>query len=73
MKKYNRFDLEQAILDSWKITDDLKIFLDKYEELSEDSQLNILIGMNELSELRFQKLWEIFEELVHSGVMHKNV
>ena len=71
MKKYNRFDLEQAILDSWKITDDLKIFLDKYEELSEDSQLNILIGMNELAELRFQKLWEIFEELVHTGVMDK--
>lgn len=71
MKKYNRFDLEQAILDSWKITDDLKVFLDKYEELSEDSQLNILIGMNELAELRFQKLWEIFEELVHTGVMDK--
>ena len=71
MKKYNRFGLEQAILDSWKITDDLKVFLDKYEELSEDSQLNILIGMNELAELRFQKLWEIFEELVHTGVMDK--
>lgn len=57
------FDLEQQIMDCWHITDDLKILeeavLDK--GISVDDTANITIGLEKLYHLKFEKLFNIFE------------
>lgn len=60
-----RFDLEQEIMQCWNITDDIKAIytyhLDK-KELSEDELGNILIGLEKLYQIKFEILFDTFEE-----------
>lgn len=60
----DRFDLEQEIMKCWKITEDIELFYGNLDHLDEDQQMNLLLGLKELYELRFQKLWNTFEECV---------
>jgi len=60
----NRFDLEQEIMKCWKITEDIELLYYNFDQLDEDQQMNFLLGLKELYELRFQKLWNTFEECV---------
>ncbi len=64
----NRFDLEQEILECWNVTTDIS---DVYEyvmngdgdELSTDERdkvANILLGISQLYELKFDKLFNTF-------------
>jgi len=50
--KYDRFDLEQAIIDCWSVCDDLKEGI--------DPQL-----LSSYYDAKFNKLWNIFEGLIH--------
>lgn len=59
------FDLEQQILQTWCIVDDLRLLLEVVEG---DKAQNILIGMIELYTIKFEKLFETFEEVVRSRV-----
>jgi hypothetical protein len=70
-----RFDLEQEIMECWNITSDID---DVYEyvmngngnELSTDERdrvANILLGVSQLYELKFNKLFNTFEECVKVG------
>lgn len=65
------FDLEQQIMDCWHIVDDLKILeegvLDK--GISVDNIANISIGLEKLYQLKFEKLFDTFEE--HCKEFHK--
>jgi len=61
----DRFDLEQQILDCWKVTSDTKILYDRLEFMSRDEQMNYLLGLNALYEQKFEILWSTFEQLVH--------
>lgn len=54
----NRFELEQNILQAWNVIDDLRLLLDVVEG---DKAQNIVIGMIELYTLKFEKLFESFE------------
>jgi hypothetical protein len=56
-----RFELEQQILDAWRVLDDIKILS---EHINDDKQLNILIGIVDLYELKFDKLFKTFEKLL---------
>jgi len=71
----NRFDLEKEIMECWNITSDID---DVYEyvmngngnELSTDERdrvANILLGMSQLYELKFNKLSNTFEQCVKTG------
>lgn len=64
----DRFDLEQEIMDCWRIVDDLKTLttgiLDS--DMSVDKVANILIGLENLYTLRFKSLFEVFEECVRN-------
>lgn len=66
----NRFDLEQQILDCWHVVDDLKILTesvcDNSPPLTEDEITNILIGMEHLYQLKFQRLFRVFEAVTVS-------
>ena len=70
-----RFDLEQQIMDCWKVVDDIKTISDhvgespEFEELKpehEDQILNLLIGMEKLYQLKFEKMFRTFEALIHN-------
>lgn len=58
MKMSNRFELEQNILATWNVIDDLRLLLEVAEG---DKAQNIIIGMIELYTLKFEKLFESFE------------
>lgn len=63
MSKYNRFLHEQQLLECWTVTSDIetvmKAVLEK--DLPQDHLANILLGMKELYNLKFEALWESFE------------
>jgi hypothetical protein len=61
IKTSDRFDLEQQILDCWKITDDLKLVAEKGEHAVE--------AVATLYELKFEQLWSTFESMVHERKM----
>lgn len=64
-KKPNlRFDVEQKILDCWHVVDDLKIVFENVVEKDSnpDQVSNILLGMYELYQIKFEKLFETFEK-----------
>ena len=63
---FNRFDFEQQIMSCWNVTTDLKDLAEGTLEhdLSQDQIANALIGMRELYELRFDKLFRQFEQMV---------
>lgn len=68
MEQPNRFDLEQQILDCWNITNELKLLAEAVgnQSLSEDQTLNIIIGIHELYNLKFEQTFSTFEKLVAS-------
>jgi hypothetical protein len=69
----DRFDFEQQIMDCWKVTDEINTTAEGIIEhdLTADQISNILIGLKELYELKFNKLWDCFEG-VHMGLVREN-
>lgn len=56
-KSRDRFDLEQEILECWKVTNDIKLFAEQRGDFSVLSQYY---------EQKFERLWSTFEHLVHT-------
>ena len=70
-KKNDRFDLEEAIQSIWQTEDDLETVLYSIMDAtdgppSEDEIVNMILGIKELHGARMQRLWDIFENFVHS-------
>jgi hypothetical protein len=61
---YDQFDYEQQIMSCWNITSDLKDLSEEILEgdLSKDQIGNVLIGLEQLYNVRFNKLFRIFEQ-----------
>ena len=61
-----RFDLEQDIHDCWNITKDIDTLLVGVveQDLTRDQIANILLGMQELYSLKFDRLFTTFEEMI---------
>ena len=69
LSKYDRFDLEQAIMVAWSTCEDIDLIYHNTDNLEmkaehSDSLQNQLLGLRSITELRFEKLWDIFESLV---------
>ena len=62
----NRFDFEQEIMACWNIVEELKVLHEGVLErdLTSDQVSNILSGMTELYQMKFEILFETFEQLV---------
>ena len=73
MKMSDRFDLEQNILDCWKITDDVNLLYKNVmeEELDKDIISNVVLGLQAIYSMRFEQLWETFENLVSKRELDK--
>ena len=66
----DRFDLEAAIMEAWSTTEDIDLIYHNTDNLDLtpkdcDTLQNQLLGLKHISDLRFQKLWDIFEALIH--------
>lgn len=59
----DRFDLEQQILEAWKVTDDIRTVLE--HGVDEDMATNFE-ALARLTDIRFEKLWYIFEQMCAS-------
>ena len=73
MSDKNRFDLEEAIGEMAQLGSDIDTILHAYMDsptpATEDEMANMLIGVKQLNEVRFQKMWGIFEELIQNGTI----
>jgi len=71
----DRFVLEQNVMNCWEIIEDLDLLADsiinsdKYSlgPEDEDRVVNKLTGIKELYEMRFDRLWDTFEDMVKHG------
>ena len=63
--KYDRFDLEQLILKNWEITTEIKHLRELISDgkPTQDQIANYLLGLETIYEVKFNKLWDCFEEL----------
>ena len=55
----DRFDFEQEIMECWKITNDLQMYIDQGASIADTK---VLI---DYYERKFDKLWNTFETLIH--------
>ena len=69
----DRFDFEQQITKCWLVTDDIYDLSEAILErdLSHDQITNVLFGLKEIYEIRFNTLWELFED-VHMNLVREN-
>ena len=61
-----QFDLEQQIMSCWSIVDDIKAFskLSELRDVSEDEQLNFLLGLETIYQVKFEILQDLFEKFI---------
>lgn len=57
----DRFDFEQEILECWKVTNDLQMYIDQGASIED---VKVLI---DYYERKFQKVWDTFEQLIKDG------
>jgi hypothetical protein len=69
----DRFDFEQQIQKCWLITDDIGEVSEAIFErnLSIDQIVNALTGLQQMYEFKFNKLWDLFED-VHMNLVREN-
>jgi hypothetical protein len=62
-KTKDRFDLEQEILECWKVTNDMQMYIDQGASI-EDTKVLV-----DYYERKFEQLWNTFESMVHERKM----
>lgn len=67
----NRFDFEQQIMKSWSTADDVELIYKRVSDhgLSGDDLANALLGVYTMHALRSEELFEMFEDMIGSGVI----
>ena len=61
-KTKTRFDFEQEIMTAWQVLDDVKMLSARAGTTQEDWD-----AVNRLYQIRFETLFETFEQLIHDG------
>ena len=63
-----QFDLEQQIMQCWNVTEDIDLLyenvLDGNHKPTHDEIANCLLGMKQMCEMRFHKLFRTFEKYI---------
>ena len=62
----DRFDLEQNIMQCWNVTDDIQLYLDMCDDMDEDQRMNYLIGLKQMYQMKFERLWNNFEGCIRA-------
>lgn len=53
-------DLEEKIMNCWNVVDDIEA-LSADRRIKDDRVMNVLIGMAELYQVKFENLWNTYE------------
>lgn len=66
MKPFNQFDMEQQIMNCWNVCEDLETLNEGVLDrgMTTDQISNVLMGMKDLYQLKFETLWEQFEAML---------
>lgn len=65
------FDLEQQIMECWNVVNDLDMlykyvgddpFFQGMDSKHEDKLMNLLLGMKEMYDLKYENMWKTFEK-----------
>ena len=65
----NIFDLEQQIMDCWKVTDDIELIANHLvreldvDAITADTIVNKYFSVKELYEIKFDQMWKTFEKV----------
>jgi hypothetical protein len=67
----DRFTLEEQVMQCWGVTDDIDTLTEGVIEhdLTKDQISNILIGMKDLYQIRFETLQHTMETLISEGTL----
>ena len=62
----DRFDFEQQIMQCWNVVDEIKILNEQVleKDISRDNISNYLLGLETIYQIKFDKLWELFETVI---------
>jgi len=63
----DRFKLEEQIMNCWNVVEDIQTVIDGVDLYNEDQLMNVLIGVKELYNIKFVKLFDTYEDLVKNG------
>jgi hypothetical protein len=63
--KNDRFDFEQQLQNCWRVTDDIGDLSQGLMDhnLTTDQTVNALNGLQQMYEIKFNKLWDLFEDV----------
>lgn len=68
----DRFDFEQQIIKCWSVVDDLKDLdeglFEGWLEFNQDSVSNHILAVANTYDVKFHKLWELFESVMMEEV-----
>lgn len=73
--KMSQFDLEQSIMDCWRVTEDISNLHEavlEYPDFDKDKISNVLIGLEQLYEIKFDKCFRKFEAFLADYYEMKN-
>lgn len=74
--KITRFTLEDAIMQAWGTKEDIGLLMERLldgpDPLTEDQIANALLGIETLHDMRCQKLFEVFSNLIQQGEFNEN-
>lgn len=77
ISELNRFDLEDAMSKLYCLSDEIDDIMFAYADSdvkpTEDAILNMLIGIKQLHETRYQRMWQIFEQLIKNKTIKSPV
>lgn len=63
-ENYDMYDMEQQIMNCWAITTDLDVVYENITGMTEDAEMNVILGMKELYNLKFDKLFRMHEVIL---------
>lgn len=63
----DRFDLEQDIMQCWNVVDDIELVYKSTDWSDLDSVQNSLLSLHTMYKMKFEKMWDTFEECVKNG------
>jgi len=65
----DRFSMEQEIMAVWGMCEDLDTLLEGVLErdMTKDDIANALLGLKVMHQLKSEKLFDTFEQLIHNG------
>ena len=70
--RIDRFHLEQAIMEAWQTSTDIKMVYQSLDGMSDDQVMGAVHGLHIFAEMRFESLWETFESMLHNMRVDKN-